>query len=152
MIKQVCKVAVIAAAVVALSGCGAADSEEAKASPSPSLASAASPGDVASTPSTDGASDKIDATLTGAWASVPATRTPEPGSLFVLHIRNLKAELLGDHHCQGKVVKEEGVDVIRLKCDDGNADRAVGRVYGLTADTMTVEWEGLGADIFRRAT
>ncbi|MGC9436668.1 hypothetical protein [Streptomyces sp. WG5] len=152
MIKQVCKGAAIVAAVVALSGCGAADSEGVKSSPSPSLTPAASPSGVSSTPSVEGVSDKVDATLTGTWGSVPATWNPEPGSLFVLHIRNLKVELVGDHHCQGKVAKEDGVHVIRLKCDDGNTDRSVGRVYGLAADTMTVEWEGLGADSFRRAT
>ncbi|MFE2335022.1 hypothetical protein [Streptomyces coelicoflavus] len=41
---------------------------------------------------------------------------------------------------------------IRLTCYDGNTDGSVGRVYGgLSADGMTVEWEGLGADSFERA-
>ncbi|MDT0615745.1 hypothetical protein [Streptomyces lancefieldiae] len=133
MIKQVCKSAAIVAALVALSGCGAG-SEGAKPSSSPS-------------------SDKVDAMLTGTWGSTSGTWNPElgPGSVLVLHIRNLQVELMGDHHCFGTVAKEDGLHVIRLKCDDGNTDRTVGRVYGLVADTMTVDWEGLGADSFRRA-
>ncbi|MFI2764472.1 hypothetical protein ACH5A3_37435 [Streptomyces echinatus] len=148
MIKRGYEVAGIVAAVVALSGCGAADAEEAKSFPSPT----ASPSSVASTHSAEGAGDKVDARLTGTWGSDPGTRNLDPGSLFGLRIKDVRVELAGAHHCQGKVAKEDGVHVIRLKCDDGNTDRTVGRVYGLTTDSMTVEWEGLGADILRRAT
>ncbi|MFJ6069385.1 hypothetical protein ACIQFU_00845 [Streptomyces sp. NPDC093065] len=152
MIKQVCKGAVIVAAVVALAGCGT-DSEGAKSSSSPALSptpTASARGGVG-TPSTEGAPDEVDATLTGTWGSESATTPSGPGGLFVLRIKGVKVELVSDRYCQGKVAKEDGVHVIRLKCDDGNADRSVGRVYGLSEKSMTVEWEGLGADGFRRA-
>ncbi|EHN75678.1 hypothetical protein SMCF_4877 [Streptomyces coelicoflavus ZG0656] len=143
MIEQVCKGAVTVAAVVALSACGGADPDgvEPPESPSPSATSAASPSGVAATPG--GSGGKADALLSGTWG----TRT----GLVLLRVRGRAVEMMGAHHCQGEVAKEGGLHVIRLTCDDGNTDRSVGRVYGLSADGMTVEWEGLGADSFERA-
>ncbi|WP_328562893.1 hypothetical protein [Streptomyces coelicoflavus] len=127
------------AAVVALSGCGGTGPDgaeppesQSQASPSPSPTS-------------------VDALLSGTWGSRSGTWSSGPGGVFVLRIEGLKVELVGDRHCQGNVAMEDGLHVIRLTCDDGNTDRSVGRVYGLSADGMTVEWEGLGADSFERA-
>ncbi|MFJ9669767.1 hypothetical protein ACIRP5_03115 [Streptomyces sp. NPDC101221] len=135
MIKQVGKGAVTVAAVVALSGCGgtAPDGAKPSASPSPSPTS-------------------VDAMLGGTWGTQSATWSSGPGGVFVLRIEGAKVELTGDRHCRGNAAREDGVHVIRLTCDDGNTDRSVGRVYGLTAHGMTVEWEGFGADSFERAT
>ncbi|KAF2777313.1 MULTISPECIES: hypothetical protein [unclassified Streptomyces] len=136
MIKQVCKGAATVAAVVALSACGGADPDGAEPpeskSPSPSPTS-------------------VDALLSGTWGSRSGTWSSGPGGVFVLRVEGSKVELMGDRHCRGNVAREDGLHVIRLTCDDGNTDRSVGRVYGLSADGMTVEWEGLGADSFERA-
>ncbi|MEU4170196.1 hypothetical protein AB0F46_25355 [Streptomyces sp. NPDC026665] len=78
--------------------------------------------------------------------------SPEAEGIVILHINGPRVELSGAHHCRGKVSKVDGLNVIRLKCDDGNTDRTLGRVYGLSAKSMTVDWEGFGADMFLRAT
>ncbi|MFD4345994.1 hypothetical protein ACFWQ6_14210 [Streptomyces coelicoflavus] len=143
MIKQVCKGAATVAAVVALSACGGTgpNGAEPPESPSPSATAAASPSGVAATPG--GSGGKADALLSGTWGT-------STGSVL-LRVRGRAVEMASAHRCQGKVAEEDGLHVIRLTCDDGNTDRSVGRVYGLSADGMTVEWEGLGADSFERA-
>jgi hypothetical protein len=91
VIKQVHPAVAVAAAVVALSGCGAAESGKAKPSASP--VSTPTGGAVSGTPSAQGADDKADATLTGTWASFSA------GPPVVLRIEGFRVELLGESHC-----------------------------------------------------
>lgn len=52
----------------------------------------------------------------------------------------------------GGLSSKNGVHAVRLKCDDGNTDHAVGKVWGLSQSSMTVDWEGFGADTFRRSS
>ena len=130
----------MAAGVLALSGCSDAMPGEAKSSPTSVPTSSPSGGNDAS--ATQGAGDTADPT--GTWASVSA------GLPVVLRIKGSRVELLGGSHCQGTLTKEDAVRVIRLKCDDGNTDRTVGKVFALTTSRMAVEWEGFGADSFRR--
>ncbi|MEV5146926.1 hypothetical protein AB0L14_21525 [Streptomyces sp. NPDC052727] len=142
MIKQVYQAAVVVAAVLVLSGCGGAESGKAKPSASP--VSTPAGGTVDGTPSAQDADDKVDATLTGSWASFSS------GPPVVLRIEGSRVELLGESHCRGTLSKEDGGHVIRLKCDDGNADRTLGKIYRSTASTMTVDWQGFGADSMQR--
>ncbi|MFE9358384.1 hypothetical protein ACFYPB_30410 [Streptomyces olivaceoviridis] len=142
MIRQMHQAAVAVAAVLALSGCGGAESGKAKPSASP--VSTPTGGAVNGTPSAQDADDKVDATLTGSWASFSA------GPPVVLRIEGSRVELLGESHCRGTLSKEDGGHVIRLKCDDGNADRTLGKIYRSGTSTMTVDWEGFGADSMQR--
>ncbi|MEU8794867.1 hypothetical protein [Streptomyces sp. NPDC048643] len=141
MIKRIQRAAGVVATIVALAGCGDAGGADAKSSPQPTATPTAD--GVATLPSAEGTSDAAAVTLVGEWSS----SGPE---LLVLHVTGLRAETMGQHHCRGRVAKDDGVYVIRLKCDDGNTDRAVGRVYGLTASAMTVDWQGFGADSMQR--
>ncbi|MEV6804279.1 hypothetical protein [Streptomyces sp. NPDC051132] len=142
MIKRVHQAAVVVAAVVALSGCGGAESGEAK----PSVSSVTTPtgGAGDGTLSAQDADDEVDATLTGSWASFSA------GPPVVLRIEGSRVELLGESHCRGTLSKEDGRQVITLKCDDGNTDRTRGEIYRSRTSTMTVDWEGFGADSMQR--
>ncbi|WP_405555671.1 hypothetical protein [Streptomyces sp. NBC_01171] len=145
MIKRVHSVAGMAlVTAVALSGCGGTKSEEAKP-PSRHKATATASSDSRTvTPSTEGANDEVDPSLAGNWVYL------DRGDFARLLIDGRQVKLLGKHHCRGKASKEDGLHVISVKCDDGNTDRTVGRVYGLTQDAMTVDWEGFGAEIFHQ--
>ncbi|MFD5718071.1 hypothetical protein [Streptomyces sp. NPDC127036] len=142
MAKRMQRAAGIVATLVALAGCSDAGAEDAKSSASTPTSTASG---VVPTPSAEGTSDGAAATLVGNWAASGL----EP---MVLQVTGLRAEMMGQHHCRGRVTRQDGVQIVRLKCDDGNTDRAVGRVYGLTASTMTIDWEGFGADSMRRVT
>lgn len=142
MIKRIQRAAGVVAMVVALAACSDAGASDAKSPPQPTATPTAG-GAVA--PSSAESTSEAASMLVGTWAA----SGPE---LFVLRVTGLRVEMLGPHHCRGRVAKEDGVQVMRLKCDDGNTDRAVGRVYGLSASTMTIDWEGLGADSMRRDT
>lgn len=133
------------AAMIALPGCSGTRSEEAKSSPRPAPSS-----NTAGTPKTRDDGDEDAAPLTDSWGSVGAR--PDGEGMVILHIDGSRVELTGPHRCLGKVSDEDGLHVIRLTCDDGDTDRTVGRVYGLSAKTMTVDWAGFGADMFLRAT
>ncbi|MFG2308654.1 hypothetical protein ACGFS9_08180 [Streptomyces sp. NPDC048566] len=149
MIKRVQKISgATLAAIVVLSACSGTKLKEVTSSPRPTSSSSSE----ASTPKPRKDSGKADAALTDSWDSSGASMSSDAEGIVVLHIDGPRVELIGSHRCQGKVAKEDGLNVIRLKCDDGNTDRTVGRVYGLSAKTMTVDWEGFGADMFRRAT
>ncbi|MFE4703475.1 hypothetical protein ACFRIC_41120 [Streptomyces sp. NPDC056738] len=144
VIKRVREVAgTVLVAAVAVSGCGGAESEGAKSSSEPT--STASPGSTASTPSAQVVGGEADPSLDGHWL-YPAW--DNGGSAVILLVDGQQVELNGKHHCRGKASKEAGLYVIRLKCDDGNTDRTVGRVYGLSRKSMTVDWEGFGADAY----
>ncbi|MGQ4381815.1 hypothetical protein ACN6K9_006787 [Streptomyces sp. SAS_267] len=144
MIKPVRKVAgMVLVAAVAVSGCGGAEPEGAKSSSDPT--STASPGSKAGTPSAQAVGGEVEPPVDGRWL-YPAW--DNGGSAVILLIDGQQVELNGKHHCRGKASKEAGLYVIRLKCGDGNTDRTVGRVYGLSRKSMTVDWEGFGADAF----
>lgn len=145
MIKQIHNVAGMAlVAAVALSGCGGTKSEEAKPPSRPTATATANSDSQTDRSSASGTDDEVDPALTGNWVHL------DRGGFVRLLIDGRRVELVGKHHCRGKASKEDGLYVIRVKCDDGNTDRTVGRVYGLTRDAMTVDWQGFGADIFQQ--
>ncbi|MEU4087047.1 hypothetical protein [Streptomyces aureus] len=149
VIKRVRKITGVALAViVTLTACSGNKPSDAKSSPKPTSSS----GSEAGTPKPRKASGKADAALTDSWLAARASMRPDAERSVILRIDGPRVELLGAHPCRGKVSKEDGLNVIRLTCADGNTDRTVGRVYGLSAKTMTVDWEGFGADMFLRAT
>ncbi|MFF6999094.1 hypothetical protein ACFY93_29655 [Streptomyces sp. NPDC008313] len=145
MSKRIHQAVGIVAAIIALSGCGTSAAEEAKPPSTPS-----SPTARPAEAGTETTGDEVDARLTGIWGNTSASLR-NPDTLLVLVIKkDEQVELRGMHFCRGKVAKEDGMHVIRLTCEDGYTDRTVGRVYGLAKDTMTVDWEGYGADSLSR--
>jgi hypothetical protein len=118
VIKQVLRAAVVVATALALSGCGGAEAEKAKPSAAP--VSTPARGDVGGTPSAQNADGRVDATFTGAWASVL------DGPPVVLHIEGSRVELLGESRCRGTLSKQNGRHVITLTRDHGNNDRTLG--------------------------
>ncbi|MFF3888353.1 hypothetical protein [Streptomyces sp. NPDC001914] len=145
MIKRVQSVAgMVLVAAVALSGCGGTKSEEAKPPSTHRATATASSDSQTDTSSAAGTNGEADPALTGSWVYL------DRGGFVKLLIDGRQVELIGKHRCRGKASKEDGLHVIRVKCDDGNTDRTVGRVYGLTKDAMTVDWQGFGADIYQQ--
>ncbi|WP_406834943.1 hypothetical protein ACICHK_00615 [Streptomyces sp. AHU1] len=144
MIKRVRKVAgMVLVAAVVVSGCGGAGPGGAGSSLEPT--STASSDGKAGTPSAQAVGGEAEPSLDGQWL-YPAW--DNGGSAVILLVDGQQVELNGKHHCRGNASKEAGLYVIRLKCDDGNTDRTVGRVYGLSSKSMTIDWEGFGADAF----
>ncbi|MCX4988142.1 MULTISPECIES: hypothetical protein [unclassified Streptomyces] len=139
----------VLAAGVALSGCGGTESEGAKSSSRPTPTATAGSDSAADRPGREDTGDNADVPLPGIWISLTYGFAEDRVRLSIDD--GWRAEVTGKHHCRGKVSKEDGLYVVRLKCADGNTDRTVGRVYGLTADAMTVDWEGFGADSFHEA-
>jgi hypothetical protein len=43
-----------------------------------------------------------------------------------------------------------GMQMLTLKCADGNSDRNMGQVKSVDATTLKVSWEGFGDDTFRK--
>ncbi|SFY46913.1 hypothetical protein [Streptomyces sp. F-1] len=123
-----------------LAGCGFPSAAEGAPASSSSTPATGEPGPRSTT-------DEIDSALNGSWAAF------SPGSTLVLNVVGRRVELSGGgQRCEGTVAKEDGIPTIRLRCDDPRARRTVGKVWGLTEKTMTVDWEGYGADSFRHAS
>ncbi|MGW2788172.1 hypothetical protein ACWC3X_44725 [Streptomyces populi] len=148
MITRVHKAAgMLLVAACAVSGCGGTESEGAKHSPGPApTANSDSP---AGTRSTQAAGDEAEPPLDGDWVYLAPISDLGSSARLLIDGQQVK---LGDsqHQCHGKASKEDGLYVLRLKCDDGNTDRTVGRVHGLSWKSMTVDWEGFGAETFRQ--
>ncbi|MEV5385703.1 hypothetical protein [Streptomyces sp. NPDC052721] len=145
MIKRAHKVAgMTLTAVVVLSGCGGTKPGEPKPSSKPTSTAAANPDSLSDTTGTRDTNGRAEPPLDGNWVHL------DRGSFARLLIDDRKVELFSGHHCRGRASKEDGLWVLRLKCDDGNTDRTVGRVYALSSKTMTVGWDGFGGDIFQQ--
>jgi hypothetical protein len=58
----------------------------------------------------------------------------------------------GGSVCTGTAGEESGTRMIRLKCTDGNKDRATGTVDSVSGKSLKVTWEGgLGAETYTKA-
>lgn len=139
----------IAGAALVLSGCST-PAEEAHAPAKETHPPSAPGGSAAATADTAGEQDPSVSSagdLDGSWDDLEIFTAP-----VVLDIRGTQVELRGVHRCHGSVSlpRKGKAREIRLRCDDGNTDRTVGRVWGLTDSAMTVDWEAFGADSFRR--
>lgn len=80
----------------------------------------------------------------GSWV------TTSQGKSIALLISGKKVALVGEHVCSGTAGDEMGMQMLTLKCADGNTDRNMGQVKSVDATTLKVSWEGLGDDTFRK--
>ncbi|MYU22449.1 hypothetical protein [Streptomyces sp. SID8352] len=126
-----------------LAGCGGSGSPEGTASaPASTEGTASAPGSAEAYSPGPAPVKPVGDALDGSWG----------GDLAVLNISGHRVELLGGPKpCGGTVaVEEQEPPVIRLDCDNPDEERTVGKVWGLTEKSMSVEWEGLGGEIFTR--
>lgn len=82
--------------------------------------------------------------LQGSWV------TTSQGKSVALLISGKKVALVGEHVCSGTAGDEMGMQMLTLKCADGNSDRNMGQVKSVDATTLKVSWEGFGDDTFRK--
>ncbi|MFF7281600.1 hypothetical protein [Streptomyces griseorubiginosus] len=128
--------------VLVLTACsGGGDSEDessSSASPTPSASASGDGGGAGGTSSS--ASGKV----AGSWL------TTAGGKAVVLVVNGDQAALFatGGSVCSGTASAE----TIRLKCTDGNKDRAVGTVESVSKTALKVRWQGsLGTESFMKA-
>jgi hypothetical protein len=131
-----------------LTGCSSdsgSDSDAGAASPSASAsgtADTAGTGGESSTPST--AAGKLE----GSWAATTG------GKVVALVITGKQAGLFttGGTVCSGTAGDEAGMQMIHLKCTDGNKDRTTGMVDSVNSTTLKVTWSGkLGKESYTKA-
>ncbi|GAA4595159.1 hypothetical protein GCM10023177_39590 [Streptomyces violaceoruber] len=100
-------------------------------------------GDAGGSPSAGAAGE-----LEGSWLATT------DGQAVALMVTGDKAALFatGGTVCSGTTEETSGTRTIRLKCADGSADRATGKVGAVGATSLTVAWEGaLGKETYTRS-
>ncbi|WP_166661959.1 hypothetical protein [Streptomyces sp. BK208] len=121
-------------------GSGGGDTSSA----APGASASADPGgDAGGSPSAGGAGD-----LEGSWLATT------DGQAVALMVTGDKAALFttGGAVCSGTAAESAGTRTIRLKCTDGSADRATGKVGRVDATSLTVTWEGgLGEETYAKS-
>ncbi|MFF7597409.1 hypothetical protein [Streptomyces mirabilis] len=133
------------AGTLALTGCSSdsgSGSGDGSASPGASASGTAGTGGDSGTPST--ASSKLE----GSWVATTG------GKAVVLVITGKQAGLFttGRTVCTGTAGDEAGMQMIHLKCTDGNKDRATGMVDSVNSTTLKVTWSGnLGKESYTKA-
>ncbi|MET9522716.1 hypothetical protein ABZ935_36570 [Streptomyces coeruleorubidus] len=137
--------------MLVLSACsGDGDSGDGSASsPAPSAAaSTGADGDSGSASGSDGSGGSDAGGLQGSWLATTG------GKAVALVITGKQAAIFatGGSVCTGTAGEESGTRMIRLKCTDGNKDRATGTVDSVSGKSLKVTWEGgLGAETYTKA-
>lgn len=115
-----------------------------KSSAAPGASASTDPGgDAGGSPSAGAAGE-----LEGSWLATT------DGQAVALMVTGDKAALFatGGTVCSGTTEETSGTRTIRLKCADGSADRATGKVGAVGATSLTVAWEGaLGKETYTRS-
>ncbi|MFJ8022202.1 hypothetical protein [Streptomyces sp. NPDC096311] len=133
------------AGTLALTGCSSdsgSDSGDGSASPGASASGTAGTGGDSGTPSA--ATSKLE----GSWVATTG------GKAVALVITGKQAGLFttGGTVCTGTAGDEAGMQMIHLKCTDGNKDRATGMVDSVNSATLKVTWSGnLGKESYTKA-
>ncbi|MFD7998681.1 hypothetical protein [Streptomyces mirabilis] len=133
------------AGTLALTGCSSdsgSGSGDGSASPGASASGTAGTGGGSGTPSA--ATSKLE----GSWVATTG------GKAVVLVITGKQAGLFttGRTVCTGTAGDEAGMQMIHLKCTDGNKDRATGMVDSVNSTTLKVTWSGkLGKESYTKA-
>ncbi|GAA1234923.1 MULTISPECIES: hypothetical protein [Streptomyces] len=147
MLKRVRIVAAAAgvAAALVITGCSSdsgdgGDGGKSKETPQASTSTGADTGGSGSGSGSGGKSGS----LQGSWV------TTSQGKSIALLISGKKVALVGEHVCSGTAGDEMGMQMLTLKCADGNTDRNMGQVKSVDATTLKVSWEGFGDDTFRK--
>ncbi|GGT62087.1 hypothetical protein GCM10010256_19280 [Streptomyces coeruleorubidus] len=137
--------------MLVLSACsGDGDSGDGSASsPAPSAtASTGAGGDSGSASGSDGSGGSDAGGLQGSWLATTG------GKAVALVITGKQAAIFatGGSVCTGTAGEESGTRMIRLKCTDGNKERATGTVDSVSGKSLKVTWEGgLGAETYTKA-
>lgn len=141
------------AAVVGLAGaltltaCSGDGSDDSTATPTPTP-SATATADSGGGAGSSGASEAPAGELEGSWL------TTADGKAVALMVNGEEAALFatGGTVCSGTAREEGGTHSIRLKCGDGNEDRANGTVESVGGSSLKVTWaSGLGTETYTRA-
>lgn len=133
------------AGTLALTGCSSdsgSGSGDGSASPGASASGTAGTGGESGTPSA--AAGKLE----GSWVATTG------GKAVALVITGKQAGLFttGGTVCSGTAGDEAGMQMIHLKCTDGNKDRATGMVDSVNSTTLKVTWSGkLGKESYTKA-
>ncbi|MFF7885306.1 hypothetical protein ACFZDJ_10745 [Streptomyces sp. NPDC007896] len=133
------------AGTLALTGCSSdsgSGSGNGSASPGASASGTVGTGSGSGTPST--AAGKLE----GSWVATTG------GKAVALVITGKQAGLFttGGTVCTGTAGDEAGMQMIHLKCTDGNKDRATGMVDSVNSTTLKVTWSGkLGKESYTKA-
>ncbi|WP_105970991.1 hypothetical protein [Streptomyces geranii] len=139
------------AGVVLLAGCSG-DGGSDEGSKTPGTGSSTAPSSTSSpssgTDSGNGGTTEVDSALVGSWL------TTSKGKAVALVINGTKAGLFatGGTVCSGTAGKQAGMEMIYLKCSDGNGDRATGMVGSVDGTSMKVTWSSsLGTETYTKA-
>jgi hypothetical protein len=135
------------AAALVITGCSSDSgdgSDGGKSKETPQASGSASAGaDTGGSDSGSGSGGKS-GSLQGSWV------TTSQGKSVALLVSGKKVALVGEHVCSGTAGDEMGMQMLTLKCADGNTDRNMGQVKSVDATTLKVSWEGFGDDTFRK--
>ncbi|MEU8982441.1 hypothetical protein [Streptomyces sp. NPDC048309] len=131
------------AVALVLTGCGSGGdgSGDKSATPSTSATESADTGGGSGGTSTGGGK------LAGSWLATT------DGKAVALVITGNQAALFatGGSVCSGTAGDEAGMQMIHLKCTDGNKDRASGMVTHVDSTSLRVKWEGFGQEIYTKS-
>ncbi|MEU9288817.1 hypothetical protein AB0D57_30100 [Streptomyces sp. NPDC048275] len=141
------------AGALVLTGCsGGGDDGSDSGSGSNSGGGSASPGSSATgsadTGGGSGATSTANRELEGSWLATT------DGKAVALVINGTQAGIFatGGTVCSGTAGDEAGMQMIHLKCTDGNKDRATGMVDSVNGTTLKVTWSGsLGKESYTKA-
>ncbi|MET7602485.1 hypothetical protein ABZS96_08090 [Streptomyces avermitilis] len=128
------------AAALALTGCSSGSGDSDSSTPSASTADSGGSGQA----SPSAAAGKLE----GSWLATT------DGKAVALVITGRQAGLFstGGTVCSGTAGEEAGMQMIHLKCTDGNTDRKTGMVDSVDAKSMKVTWTGeLGAETYTKS-
>ncbi|MFE2991205.1 hypothetical protein [Streptomyces sp. NPDC059262] len=132
------------AAALVITGCSSDSGDGGKSKETPQ-ASASTGADTGGSGSGSGSgSGGKSGSLQGSWV------TTSQGKSVALLISGKKVALVGEHVCSGTAGDEMGMQMLTLKCADGNTDRNTGQVKSVDATTLKVSWDGFGDDTFRK--
>jgi hypothetical protein len=122
------------AAALVLAGCSSDDGGSGDKSTSPSASATETAGTDGGSGGTSGTKSKLE----GSWLATTG------GKAVALMVTGKKAALFttAGTVCSGTAAEESGMQMIRLKCTDGNTDRAVGMVDSVSGTSLKITWQG----------
>ncbi|WP_151477720.1 hypothetical protein [Streptomyces albicerus] len=137
----------LAAALVLTTGCSSDDGGGGDDSPSATGPAPTESADTGGGSGDSGGSTAEAGALEGSWLATKG------GKAVALVITGEQAGLFstGGSVCSGTAKEASGMQMIALKCSDGNKDRAEGMVDSVDSKTMKVTWEGFGEETYTKA-
>lgn len=146
---RICAIAAVAAGALALTGCSMDGGKKDKGSDSENSTSAGTTGGGEETPSEDTGGDTgATGDLDGIWIALnggkPVSLVVQGGGKIVALAEQ------GGVSCTGTAADDGGTKMLNLKCQ-GGGKREMGHVKSVNSTSMTVEWEGVGTDEFKKS-